>query len=116
MSNTNKLAGVMLTPNAKHEVLDVGSLLDQLGASVIFTAGKAVYNNRKFDQATVLGHRTRYRLYRVTDKEFRFVTKEKSKENQLGFTNLSEAQVPFQLLRERVTRLHRMFRHPGKTN
>jgi hypothetical protein len=109
MGSTPHLRDVMLVPASKHQLLSVGSLLDQtLDGSITFTP-RHVFLSTPSKPNEQIGSRCKDGLYRVTQARFNFVEGPST-----GTALLGKNQIAFQLLRERVHRLHRVFGHASK--
>ena len=114
VGNTAHLDDVLLVPASKHQLVSVGSLTDQTGACVVFSSTDARLRCETTGLNVCIAKRASDGLYRVTDARLSFDSAPGSPQLPrilAAAPCLGKLQISFQLLRERVNRLHRVFGH-----
>lgn len=103
MGRTKSLTNVLFVPQSKHNLLSVGSLIDQVGGKVVFTRDKVRLELQ--NKVVSLGVRTTDGLYKVDNPlddisaNSKFATQKDDNENAKkvsfgNFTNISSAKAP----------------------
>jgi len=115
VGSTLHLQDVLLVPGSRHQLVSVGALADQTGADVVFTNTGAYLVN--CGSRTRIAARSPDGLYRTVDARLHFDPTTRLPPLPrvcAAAPGLGEERISFQLLRESVNRVHRIFGHASK--